>query len=140
MSIALPMPDRFVAQTILKAICLVLAKAGNKIAINGSNPSTGVTIPAMAKPLPVILPPLFSIITRLIIPKIRAGIAVMPKVKKLRIPRTSAAMASPLVLTLRAGACAGVLVKTELQDWHNWALSGFSVPHFVQYIYILLSI
>jgi hypothetical protein len=110
------------------------------IAINGMNPSTGVTIPVMAKPLPVILPPLFSIITRLIIPNIRAGIAVMPKVKKLRIPRTSAAMASPLVLTARAGAIVEVLVSTELQEWHSWASSGFSVPHFVQYIYILLSI
>ncbi len=127
-------------QTTRKLICLVLNIAGNKIPINGSNPTTGTTIPAMAKPLPVILPPLFSILTRLIIPRIIAGIAVMPKVKKLKIPRTNAAMAKPLVLTPRGGACAGVIVNTELQEWHNWASSGFSLPHFGQYIYILLSI
>jgi hypothetical protein len=125
---------------MLKATHLFLANAGNNIAINGSTPNTGVTIPVIAKPLPVILPPLFSIITRLIIPRIRAGSAVIPKVKKLRIPRTSAAIAIPLVLTLTSGPCVGVLVNTELQEWHNWALSGFSLPHFEQYIFILLLI
>jgi hypothetical protein len=136
----MPIPERFVPQTIRKAICLVLANAGIKIPINGSTPNTGVTIPAIAKPLPVILPPLFSIITRLIIPKIRAGNAVRPKVKKLRIPRTIAAIAIPLVLTPIAAACIGMFVNAELHEWHNWALSGFALPHFEQYIFILLLI
>jgi hypothetical protein len=130
-----------VPQTILKDICRTLANAGNIIPISSAikgNETDGTTIPAMAKPLPVILPPLFSIVTRLIIPQIIAGIAVRPTVKMARIPSTSAAMARPLVLTPRAGACAGVLVSTELQEWHTLASSVFSVPHFVQYILIPL--
>jgi hypothetical protein len=133
-----------VPQTIRKDICLTLASAGiiiPNISGNTKRPETvGTTIPAMAKPLPFNLPALFPIFTKPIIPKIIAGIAVMKKVQKPNIPSTNDAIASPLVLAAEVGAIVEILVSTELQEWHNWALSGFSLPHFGQYICILLSI
>jgi len=94
------------------------------------------TIPAMAKPLPFNLPALFPIFNRATVPKIIAGIAVMKKVQKPNIPSTNDAIANPLVLAAEAGAIVEILVSTQLQEWHNWASSGFSVPHFGQYIFI----
>jgi hypothetical protein len=133
MFIAMPIWAMFVPQTIRKAFCLILVNTGNK----RSNPSTGITIPAIAKPLPVILPPLFSIITRLIIPRTRANGAEMPKVNKLRILKTNAAIAILLLLTPTAGACVGVLANTEPQEVQNLASSGFSLLHFEQFISVL---
>jgi len=62
----------------------------------------------------------------------------MKKVQKPNIPSTNDAIARPLVLAAEAGAIVEILVSTQLQEWHNWALSGFSLPHFGQYILILL--
>ena len=104
------------AQTIRKAFCLTLDNAGIRIAIDMANERTGVIIPAMARPFPVILPPDFSILIRLIIPHIIAGIAVRAQVKKLRIPRINAAIAKPLVLGVIGGAAvAGDDVKMAPQ-------------------------
>ena len=72
-------------------------------------------------------------------PKIIAGIAVMPKVKNVRIASTSDVIASPLVLASGLRATVERLVKTQLHERHNWTSSGFSVPHFGQYICIFLS-
>ena len=133
------MPDRFVPQVIRNAICLVLAKAGIIIPINNAitgNATAGTTIPAMANPLPVKLPPLFSILTRLTIPRIIAGIAVIAQVKILRIPRINAAMAMPLLLTPIHGACAEDEINAAPQALQTWASSEFCVPHFVQYLLI----
>jgi len=123
-------------------MALALASAGIKIAnINAKGAkAAGKASPAIARPLPFNRPALFSIFTRLIIPKINAGIAVMKKVKKLKIARTRAVMASLLVLAFGFGATVEILVNTQLQEWHSCASSGFSVPHFGQYIGILLSI
>jgi len=123
MSIALPRPDILVEQVIRKAICLVLASAGiripNIIGSTKKSETAGTTIPAMAKPLPFNLPPLFPIFTRPTIPKIIAGIAVMKKVQKPKIPSTNDAIASPLVLASGLTATVEVLVKTQLQELHN---------------------
>ena len=115
----MPIPDRFVPQTIRKAVCLTLNKAGIKSAISRTNENTGVIIPAMARPFPVILPPDFSILTRAIIPRIIAGIPVRIPSKKLMMPRTRAAIAMPLVLdTIGSASVAdGVSVAPQaLQD------------------------
>jgi hypothetical protein len=144
-SIAIPIWAMFLSQTIRKAFCLTLVNAGNKI----SSSSTGITIPAIAKPLPVILPPLFSIITRLIIPRTIANGAEMPKVNKLRILKMNAATAILLLFTITAGACfgfcseagcgscVGVPVNDEPQELQNLASSGFSLPHFEHFIFSL---
>jgi len=67
-------------------------------------------------------------------PQIIAGIVVRKRVKMLKIPSTSDVIASPLVLAFGFWAVVEILVKTQLQRLHNWAPSGFSAPHFGQYI------
>jgi len=132
-----------VPQTIRKAICLVLASAGIKIAIKNAKTgtrTTGKAIPVTARPVPFDCPALLEIFTSPTIPKIIAGMAVIKQVKGLRIASTSEAMASPLVLTAPMGACAPGPGKTALQELHIWAPSGFSVPHFGHFISILFSI
>jgi hypothetical protein len=74
------------------------------------------------------------ILTKATIPRIIAGIAVRNKVKKLKIPSTKDAIAKPLVLTVGAEAIPEMFGRTQLQDWHNFALSGFSFPHLGQNI------
>lgn len=95
---------------------------------------TGIKIPARAKPFPVILPPDFSIIMKLIIPNIIEGMAVNMKVNMLRIPRIRAAIARLLVLHVIGFGGGFKMTPQELQDW---ASSGFWFPHFGQYIVYL---
>jgi len=56
------------------------------------------------------------------------------------IPSTNAAIAKPLVLGIISSMPVGALGSSELQELHTWALSGFCVPHFGQYIQFLPSI
>jgi hypothetical protein len=125
-----------VAHTIRCAIVFVLASAGIMIAINSAmrgSATAGTQIPAIARPLPFNCPRPFPILTNATIPKIIAGIAVTRQVKGLKMPSTRAAIASPLVLASAIGG-RGTLVRAQLQNWHSWALSGFWVPHFGQFI------
>jgi hypothetical protein len=119
---------------------LVLANAGIIIPISSAitgNEAGGMIIPAMARPLPFSWPELLLIFTKATIPKIIAGITVTRQVKGVRIPSTNEVIANPLVL---ASGLEGreTLVRTQLQNWHSWALLGFSLPHFGQFICVLL--
>ena len=71
------------------------------------------------KDCPVSLPPLFSIITMLTIPRTIAGIMVIPNVKIPRIPSTNAAMANLLILGIGLGVVIEALESTELQELQN---------------------
>jgi hypothetical protein len=51
MSIALPIPERFVPQTILKAICLTLARAGIRMPINRAMIAITTSSSTNVKPL-----------------------------------------------------------------------------------------
>jgi tryptophan-rich sensory protein len=99
-----------------------LDSVGIKIPIK--HPITGsqtgpMIIPAIAMPLPVNWPELFWILTRLILPRIIAGIAVMRQVNGARIASTSDAIAKLLVFAFGGWVCAGVFVNAELQELHT---------------------
>jgi hypothetical protein len=96
--------------------------------------ATGNAIPAMARPLPFRRPPLLRIITRLIMPRIMAGIAVKMRHGKLKRPNMNEVMAIRLVFAPGAGPVE-MLVRTQLHELHNCAPSAFSFPHFGQYIF-----
>ena len=59
-------------------------------------------IPAVAMPLPLSLPPLPLILTRLMIPIITAGIAVSTKNSKLKNPKTKEIIAYPQIFDFTA--------------------------------------
>jgi hypothetical protein len=109
---------RFVPQAILWTFFLACNKAGNKIP-STRHTHTGIIIPRMAKLVPVSLPPLFSIIMKLTIPKIIAGIAVRPHVKGAMIPSTNAAMAKPLIFGVSPSVLFEALGSSELHDLHT---------------------
>ena len=98
------------------------------------NRITGIAIPIAARPLPVTLPALIPIWTRLIIPKITAdiiapkwiiasillaSIAAKSKAKKLRTADINEAIASPLVLTFTLSASEETGFNAQLQEPQN---------------------
>jgi hypothetical protein len=58
------------------------------------------------------------------------------KSNKLEIPRIIAIMASLLTLTVTGWFGSEVSVIEALQNWQTWISSGFSLPHFGQFICI----
>jgi hypothetical protein len=133
MSIALPRPDILLAQTIRKDTCLTLKSAGNKIPIKNAmmgKVAGPMTMPAMARPLPLSRPTLLLILINATMPRAIAGIAVIKQVKGARMPSTSDAVARPLVLACWAGPDAATPGSAQLQNRQDAALSGFSVLHF----------
>jgi hypothetical protein len=98
-------------------ICLALLSCKTNMGIPMKDRTTEPTIPPIAKPLPINLPPLFSIRTRAMMPQMMAGKTVRPT-KSVRIARTKDAMASPLVRTdITSGPAVGC-VKMALQELH----------------------
>jgi hypothetical protein len=85
--------------------------------------------------LPFNWPALLLIFTKPTMPKTIAGIAVIKQVKGARAPSMSDAIANGLVLASGFGVTIGTFVRIRLQERQNWALSGFSAPHFGQYIF-----
>ena len=127
MIIALPIPERFVPQIIPKGLLLVCLKKDQKIS---DVVNIGIIMAAMAYDRPVILPPLISIRTRLIIPRVKverriSGFSIAIKFlrkddgrksKKLEITNSIAIMASLLTLTVTFWFGPEVLIIGALQD------------------------
>lgn len=76
---AFPRYDIFDPQTIRKEIILTLNSAGRAIPIITGIATIGITIPEIAKPIPLSRPLLLAIIITDIIPKINATGAVKKK-------------------------------------------------------------
>jgi hypothetical protein len=131
MSIAIPIRVRFVPQANRDATCLIFNIDGTTIP---HDRTIGNTTPRTAKFLPVSLPPLLSTRMKLIMPKTIAGMAVRPQVKRLRMPSTNAAVANRLVLGTTSPEDMPAFGNAVPQDRQAGASSGFSVPHFGQFI------
>lgn len=165
MSIALPMPERFVPQTIRKA--MLLDRRGMMDKTGKSPANTAIRTEPTANVLPVILPPLLSILTILIIPrtsernirnklikKVSAtqpvlgfsvrGIFVATRLGMMKAQPQRAQInekrANLLIFTVTGCFDSSVSVIGVLQNLHTCASSGFSLLHLGQYICIFLNI
>jgi hypothetical protein len=128
-------------------------------------PNTGSRTAPIANALPVILPPLFSIVTMLTIPEISEiskrhipikkvkpthsdlGLSTRREVIAIRAGKVNAKpqraqvsekLANLLIVTVTGCFESSVSVIEALQNRQTRASSGFSLPHFGQYIFILL--